>query len=102
MDAATRASLEIHRARDGGTLHTLLGTVQRTLSPAGARMLAGWLAAPLTNTAAIAARQDAWCWLLAERDAADGLRAALRATPDIARALARLSVNRGGPRDLAA
>ena len=102
MDAATRASLELHRARDGGTLHTLFGTVQRTLSPAGARMLAGWLGAPLTDTAAIADRQDAWGWLLADRPVAEGLRAALRATPDIARALARLSVNRGGPRDLAA
>jgi DNA mismatch repair protein MutS len=102
MDAATRASLEIHRARDGGALHTLLGTVQRTLSPAGTRMLAGWLGAPLTDIAAIAARQDAWSWLLVERDAAERLRASLRATPDIARALARLSVNRGGPRDLAA
>ncbi len=102
MDAATRASLELHRARDGGTLHTLFGTVQRTLSPAGARMLAGWLGAPLTDVAAIAARQDAWGWLLAERGAADGLRVALRATPDIARALGRLSVNRGGPRDLVA
>ena len=102
MDAATRSSLEIHRARDGGTLHTLLGTVQRTLSPAGARMLAGWLSAPLTDTAAIAARQDAWSWLLAEHAAAERLRAAVRSAPDIARALARLSVNRGGPRDLAA
>jgi DNA mismatch repair protein MutS len=102
MDAATRASLEIHRARDGGTLHTLLGTLQRTLSPAGARMLAGWLSAPLTDTAAITARQDAWCWLLAERAAAERLRAAVRSAPDIARALGRLSVNRGGPRDLGA
>jgi DNA mismatch repair protein MutS len=102
MDAATRASLEIHRARDGGTLHTLLGTVQRTLSAAGTRMLAGWLAAPLTVTTAIAARQDAWSWLVEERDAAERLRTALRSTPDIARALGRLSVNRGGPRDLAA
>jgi DNA mismatch repair protein MutS len=102
MDAATRASLEIHRSRDGGTLHTLFGTVQRTLSPAGARMLAGWLGAPLTDTAAIAARQDAWSGLLAERAVAERLRAVLRATPDIARALARLSVNRGGPRDLGA
>src|SRR5579872_6555431 len=102
MDAATRSSLEIHRARDGGTLHTLFGTVQRTLSPAGARLLAGWIGAPLTDTTAIAARQDAWSWLVAERDAAERLRAALRSTPDIARALARLSVNRGGPRDLAA
>ncbi|HEX4173245.1 MAG TPA: DNA mismatch repair protein MutS, partial [Acetobacteraceae bacterium] len=102
IDAATRASLEIHRARDGGTVHTLFGTVQRTLTPAGARLLAGWLAAPLSDTSAIADRQNAWGWLLAERGAADRLRAALRAAPDIARALGRVSVGRGGPRDLAA
>jgi len=102
MDAATRASLEIQRARDGGGQHTLYAAVQRTLTPAGARMLAGWLAAPLTDTAAIAARQDAWSWLLANPEAAGRLRAALRSAPDIARALARLSLNRGGPRDLAA
>jgi DNA mismatch repair protein MutS len=102
MDAATRASLEIQRARDGGGQHTLYAAVQRTLTPAGARMLAGWLAAPLTDPAAIAARQDAWSWLLANPDAAAKLRAALRSAPDIARALARLSLNRGGPRDLAA
>ena len=102
MDASTRASLEIHRARDGGVLHTLFGTVQRTLTPAGARLLAGWLAAPLTDPAEIAARQDAWAWMVAEREAAGRLRAALRTAPDIARALGRLSVGRGGPRDLAA
>jgi DNA mismatch repair protein MutS len=102
MDAATRASLEIQRARDGGGQHTLYAAVQRTLTPAGARMLAGWLAAPLTDPIAIAARQDAWSWLLANPDAGGKLRAALRAAPDIARALARLSLNRGGPRDLAA
>ncbi|HTI83882.1 MAG TPA: DNA mismatch repair protein MutS [Acetobacteraceae bacterium] len=102
MDAATRSSLEIHRARDGGGMHSLLGAVQRTLTPAGARLLASWLAAPLTDPAAVAARQDAWGWLLTERAAAEGLRAALRSAPDIARALGRLSVGRGGPRDLAA
>ena len=102
MDAATRASLEIHRARDGGSMHTLLGTVQRTLTPAGARLLANWLGAPLTDPVAIAARQDAWSWLLAEHDAAARLRTALRTAPDIARALGRISVGRGGPRDLAA
>jgi DNA mismatch repair protein MutS len=102
MDAATRTSLEIHRARDGGGMHSLLGAVQRTLTPAGARLLASWLAAPLTDPQAVAARQDAWGWLLSERAAADGLRMALRTAPDIARALARLSVGRGAPRDLAA
>ncbi|MGE0221790.1 MAG: DNA mismatch repair protein MutS [Acetobacteraceae bacterium] len=102
MDAATRASLEIQRSRDGGTQHTLQAAVQRTLTPAGARLLAGWLAAPLTDPVAIADRQDAWSWMLANPAATDRLRQALRGVPDIARALARLSLNRGGPRDLAA
>ena len=101
MDAATRASLEIHRARDGGTLHTLLGAVQRTLTPAGARMLAdGWRAAHRPGRD----RGAAGCLGVAagRTRRRRALRAALRAAPDIARALARLSVGRGGPRDLAA
>jgi len=102
MDAATRASLEIQRTRDGGTRHSLQAAVQRTLTPAGARLLAIWLGTPLTDPVAIAQRQDAWSWLLAASEATTQLRAALRAAPDIARALARLSLNRGGPRDLAA
>ena len=102
LDAATRASLEILRARDGGTAHTLLSAVQRTATAAGARKLAEWLSAPLSEAAAIATRQDGWSWLLANPDATARLRSALRAAPDMARALARLSLGRGGPRDLAA
>ncbi len=102
MDAATRQSLEIIRARDGSSSHTLLSAVQRTLSASGARLLAEHLAAPLADPAAIAARQDAWSWLLANPGDAGAIRAALRGAPDIARALARLSLGRGGPRDLAA
>jgi DNA mismatch repair protein MutS len=102
IDAPTRMSLELVRARDGGTSHTLLGAVQRTLSAAGARLLAEWLASPLTDPAAIADRQDAWSWLLANAEAARRLRLGLRHAPDMARALGRLSVGRGGPRDLGA
>ena len=102
MDAATRASLELLRGRDGTEQHTLFTAIQRTLTAPGARTLAQWLAAPLTDPAAIAARQDAWSWLLANPAATTALRPALRTAPDIARALARLSLNRGGPRDLAA
>ncbi len=102
MDAATRASLELLRARDGGTLHTLISAVQRTATAPGARLLAVWLSAPLTDPAAIGRRQDAWGWLLANPEPADRVRAALRAAPDMARALGRLSLGRGGPRDLAA
>jgi DNA mismatch repair protein MutS len=101
MDAATRASLDILRARDGGAQHTLLTTVQRTRTPGGARLRADWLAAPLTDPAAIAARQDGWSWLLANPSAATALRDALRGAPDMPRALARLSLARYAPRDLA-
>src|SRR3984957_6888125 len=101
MDAATRASLEVHRARDGGTLHTLLASVKQTVTPAGARLLGAWLAAPLTAPVAITARQDAWSWMLVNPQATIRLRATLRTTPDVVRALGRLSLNRGGPRDLA-
>jgi DNA mismatch repair protein MutS len=102
IDEATRASLEIDRARDGGTRHSLLGAIRRTLTAAGARLLAAWLAAPLTEVADIVARQESWLWLLGEPEAAERLRACLRTTPDIARALGRLSLGRGTPRDLAA
>jgi DNA mismatch repair protein MutS len=102
MDAATRASLEILRSRDGGTEHTLFASIQRTLTAAGARLLAAWLSAPLTDLAAIVARQDAWSWCVANPEATDRLRAILRTAPDMARALGRLSLNRGTPRDLAA
>src|ERR1700733_6329160 len=53
---------------------TPAGTLPRTLTPAGARLLGGWLAAPLTEPVAIVARQDAWGWLLVEREAAAKLR----------------------------
>jgi DNA mismatch repair protein MutS len=101
MDAATRASLEIARARDGGTRHTLLASIRRTLTAAGARTLADWLAAPLTDPARIAARQDGWSWLLANPASLAAVRAAFGGAPDMRRALGRLSIGRGGPRDLA-
>ena len=97
MDAATRASLEIPRGRDGGTAHTLLGAVQRTTTAAGARLLASWLAAPLTDPRRSRARQDAL--VVAARE----LRCRLPppgdagGAPDMARALGRLSVGAGRP-----
>jgi DNA mismatch repair protein MutS len=101
LDAATRASLEITRARDGGP-HSLLGSVQRTLTAPGARKLGDVISAPLTDVPAIAARQDGWAWLVSRSDITPALRATLRGVPDMARALGRLSLGRGGPRDLAA
>jgi len=101
LDAATRASLELTRARDGSA-HTLFAAVGRTLTAPGARLLAAWLGGPLLDTAAIAHRQDGWAWMLLQPTTVAELRTALRGVPDVARALGRLSVGRAAPRDLGA
>ena len=93
IDAATRASLGL--GRDG-----LLGAIDRTVSAAGARLLAGDLAGPLIDADAIAARHDAIAWACAERTARERVRAMIGEAPDFARALGRLGARRGRPRDL--
>jgi DNA mismatch repair protein MutS len=102
IDAATRANLELAKTLKGETKGSLLSVIDRTVTGAGARELAGRLAAPLTDRAKINARLDAVEWFAEARDLRAKLRAQLRAAPDMARALTRLSLGRGGPRDLAA
>jgi DNA mismatch repair protein MutS len=101
LDAATRANLELVRTLKGETRGSLLSTIDRTVTGAGARELANRLAAPLTDPDPINARLDAVEWLLDARDLRADLRADLKAAPDMARAMSRLSLGRGGPRDLA-
>ncbi|MXO75640.1 DNA mismatch repair protein MutS [Altererythrobacter aerius] len=100
MDAATRASLEITESAHGGRAGSLLAAVDRCSTGAGARLLADDLAAPLTDKAAIEARQSLVGWLHDDALLRSDLRTALRALPDIARALGRLVAGRGSPRDL--
>ncbi|RFP07520.1 DNA mismatch repair protein MutS [Komagataeibacter xylinus] len=102
LDPATRASLDLLRTRDGETEHTLFAAVSRTVTAAGSRMLADWIAAPLTDPERIARRQAGWVWLHDKPGIRDDLRASLRAAPDMARALGRLSLGRGQPRDAVA
>jgi DNA mismatch repair protein MutS len=102
IDAATRANLELMRAQSGERRGSLIAAIDRTVTVAGARMLAQRLAAPLTDPAAIIRRLDAVGLFVSEVDLRADVRARLAAAPDLARALARLVVGRGGPRDLAA
>src|SRR5712671_4047832 len=102
IDAATRANLELMRAQSGERRGSLIAAIDRTLTVAGARMLAQRLAAPLTDPAAIIRRLDAVGLFVSEVDLRADVRARLAAAPDLARSLARLVVGRGGPRDLAA
>ena len=102
IDPATRASLEIDVALNGGRQGTLLSTVDRTLTSPGARLLAARLARPETEASAISARHDAIEYFLANDHLREAIRAALKAAPDLERARSRIRLGRGGPRDLAA
>ncbi|MBY0562662.1 MAG: DNA mismatch repair protein MutS [Hyphomonadaceae bacterium] len=101
IDAATRAALEIERSVRGDRRGSLLGCIDRTVTSAGARLLAERLARPLTEIAPIHARLDAVQWFLESTRTRGGVRAELRKAGDLARALTRLALGRGGPRDLA-
>ena len=102
IDPATRRNLELVKSLDGRRDGSLLATIDRTLTGPGARLLAERIAAPLTERAEIERRLDL-VQLFVERPAVrERVRETLRRTPDIERALQRLSVGRGGPRDLAA
>jgi DNA mismatch repair protein MutS len=102
IDAATRRNLELVTTLAGERKGSLLATIDRTVTAAGARLLAEHLAAPLTECLAIAARLDAVEFYVDHPEARAMLRECLRRCPDIERALTRLSLGRGGPRDLAA
>ncbi|HKD22249.1 MAG TPA: DNA mismatch repair protein MutS, partial [Rhizomicrobium sp.] len=102
IDAATRKNLEIVETLSGTRAGSLLATIDRTVTAGGARELAHRLSSPLTDVREIAARHDAVAFFVGESDLRRSLREDLRRAPDIARALARLSVGRGGPRDLGA
>ncbi len=102
LDAATRANLELTRTMAGTRAGSLLAVIDKTMTAAGARVLAARLNAPLTQKTEIEARLSAVGHLCAAADLRADMRDALRRAPDLARALSRLAMQRGGPRDMQA
>ena len=102
LDAATRANLELTRTLSGDRAGSLLSVIDETVTAAGARLLAARLAAPLAELAPLAARQEAVAALAEDSRLRADLRAGLSGAPDMMRALNRLAMGRGGPRDLSA
>jgi DNA mismatch repair protein MutS len=102
IDPATRRNLELTAALAGGREGSLLATMDRTLTGPGARALEARLSAPSRDLGLIAARLEAVRHLVAEPRLREALREALRRVPDLDRALTRLAMDRGGPRDLGA
>jgi len=102
IDAATRRNLELTRALSGGKAGSLLAVMDRTVTPGGARLLEQRLSSPSRDLGLIHARQEAVTFCAEDSGFAETLRDLLRKTPDMDRALSRLALERGGPRDLAA
>jgi len=102
IDGATRNNLELERTLSGKRDGSLYKVIDRTASAGGARLLLERLRAPSTDVATVDERLDAVSWLLANSDLIDRLRAILKSAPDMPRALSRLALNRGGPRDMQA
>ena len=102
IDAATRRNLELTRTQAGSSRGSLLDVIDRTLTSAGSRLLLARLVAPSADPAEIERRLDAVQFFVEDEQARTDLRALLRRFPDLERVLSRLSLGRGGPRDLAA
>jgi len=100
IDPATRRSLELVRTQTGDRKGSLLETIDRTVTGAGARLLQTRLSAPLTTLSDITARHDQVETFVDATSLRESLRNYLRQLPDLERALSRLTIGRGGPRDL--
>ena len=102
IDPATRRSLELTRTMGGEKKGSLLATIDRTITASGARLLVSRLTTPLKARDPIIARLDLVEAMLVDMQMADRIRQALKSMPDLERALSRLGLGHGGPRDLAA
>jgi DNA mismatch repair protein MutS len=102
IDAATRRNLELTRTLGGERRGSLLDVIDRTVTGAGGRLLSHRLSAPLTDPVAIGHRLDEVEFFYQGAELRGDLRAVLTGAPDMERALSRLTLGRGGPRDLGA
>ena len=121
LDRTTRTALELtntFRFRLGGSVHhggcaegitegmtndpagSLLSVLDKTVTPAGARLLKDYLLNPLRNLDLINQRQDAIAYFLANPNSRKGIQRELKKVSDLERITARLATNRGNPRDL--
>ncbi len=102
IDPATRRSLELHATQSGQKIGSLLDIIDYTLTAAGGRTLSFYLSAPLTNAEQINHRLDCVEFLEKRTDVREHIRQVLKICPDMERALSRLNLGRGNPRDLGA
>ncbi len=99
IDAASQRNLDLVDSRSGKQ-HTLLGVLDRTATPMGARLLRDWILHPLRDYKTLTGRQDIIAAFLAEPFLLSKCRESLKGIRDIERTTSRLSQNSGNARDL--
>jgi DNA mismatch repair protein MutS len=102
IDAATRNNLELLRTMAGDARGSLLSVIDRTVTAAGARLLARRLASPLCHAGDVGKRLDGVAWFFERWTLRAEIRKTLAGAPDLSRSLSRIALDRAGPRDLAA
>ncbi len=102
IDPATRGNLELFQTLSGSRAGSLVATIDKTVTSAGRRLLARQIAAPLCDPAPVNARLDAVSHFHDNTPQREKVRSSLKSAPDIMRAMSRLALGRGGPRDLGA
>lgn len=102
IDPATARNLELIQTLSGGRKGSLLSAIDETITAAGGRALARQLMQPLTDLSRIQRRHDRVQFMLEQPELRHEIRQQLRACPDLERALSRLCLGRGGPRDMLA
>lgn len=100
IDAATRRTLELTQTQIGTAEGSLFWAINRTVTPFGARLLASRLKSPLKDPEKIKDRLDAVEFFVIYEELRKEIRTLLKTIPDLSRILGRLSLGRGGPRDL--
>ena len=104
LDEMTRRNLELTESLRGGAGQegTLIGVLDRTLTPMGARLLRQWILAPLTQIAPIDVRLDAVGAFASDAMTRAIMRAALDGVRDVERLAAKVAASRITPRELRA
>ena len=101
IDASTRHSLELfHSLSKERGAKSLYNIMDKTLTGAGGRLFAEYLSSPQTDVQIINERLDAVQFFINQNELREKIRDLLKNMPDIERALSRLALGRGGPRDL--
>ncbi len=100
IDSASRQSLEITKTLRGELSGSLLGSINKTLTSGGSRLLSERLNCPSTNLKEINNRQETVGFFVENQATMANCRDILKQTPDMQRALSRIGLNRGTPKDL--